>query len=106
MVENAFSVPGSRKPEHIFYDTNCLARQQAEGNPWFDGIGMCVDVWHFRNKHKSTHEYCQKHCNPIQYPELLNETGKWYFNTSVAEQVNAWLGGYLSKCFQQNMTSS
>ncbi|KAJ3497491.1 hypothetical protein NLJ89_g10345 [Agrocybe chaxingu] len=98
MVENAFSVPGARKPEHIFYDTNCLARQQAEGNPWFTGIGMCVDVWHFRNKHKVTHAYCQKHCNPIKYPELLDEFGKWFFNTSVAEQINAWLGGYLSIC--------
>ena len=62
------------------------------------GIGMCVDVWHFKNKHKVTHEYCQKHCNLIQYPELLDEKGKWYFNTSVAKQVNAWLGGYLSIC--------
>lgn len=98
MVQNAFSVPGARKPEHIFYDSNCDARQQAEKIPWFAGIGMCVDVWHFKNKHKVTHEYCQKHCNPIQYPELLDEKGKWYFNTSVAEQVNAWLGGYLSIC--------
>ena len=59
---------------------------------------MCVDVWHFRNKHKATHEYCQKYCNPVQFPELLNESGKGFFNTSVAEQVNAWLGGYLSIC--------
>ena len=97
MVENAFSVPGAQKPEHIFYDSNCLARQQAKSNPWFAGIGMCVDVWHFRNKHKATHEYCQKYCNPIQFPELLDESGKWFFNTSV-EQVNAWLGGYLLIC--------
>ncbi|KAF8804503.1 hypothetical protein BYT27DRAFT_7106918 [Phlegmacium glaucopus] len=98
MVENGFSVPGSRKPEHIFYDTNCLARQQAEKNPWFKGIGMCVDVWHFLNKHQVTHEYCQKNCNPSMYPELLDELGKWFFNTSVAEQVNAWLQGYHSIC--------
>jgi len=75
MVENAFSVPGARKPEHIFYDSNCLARQQAEPNLWFADIGMCVDVLHFRNKHKVTHEYCQKYCNPIQFPELLDEWG-------------------------------
>jgi len=98
MVQNAFSVPGAKKPEHIFYDTNCLARQQAEKNPWFSSIGMCVDVWHFLNKHKATHEYCQKHCNPAMYPELLDESGKWFFNTSVAEQINAWLQGYLSVC--------
>jgi hypothetical protein len=97
MLKNAFSVPGSRKPEHIFYDTNCLARQQADKDPWFDGIGMCVDVWHFKNKHAVTHEYCQTHCNPAMYPELM-ENGKWVFNTSVAEQINAWLGGYLAIC--------
>ncbi|EDR16176.1 uncharacterized protein LACBIDRAFT_301995 [Laccaria bicolor S238N-H82] len=97
MVQNAFSIPGAKKPEHIFYDTNCLARQQAEKSfPWFKGIGMCVDVWHFLNKHQTTHQYCQENCNPIQFPELLDEFGKWFFNTSVAEQINAWLQGYHS----------
>jgi hypothetical protein len=99
MCQNAFSVPGARKPEHIFYDTNCDARQQAQRSyPWFDGIGMCVDVWHFLNKHQVTHEYCQKHCNPAMYKELLDEFGRWFFNTSVAEQTNAWLQGYHSIC--------
>lgn len=42
MVQNAFSVPGAKKPKHIFYDTNCLALQQAEKSfPWFKGISMC-----------------------------------------------------------------
>ena len=76
MCQNAFSVPGARKPEHIFYDTNCDAQQQAEGSyPWFDGIGMCVDVWHFLNKHQVMHEYCQQNCNPAMYKELLDEGG-------------------------------
>jgi len=30
------------------------------------------------------------------YPELMDNDGKWFFNTSVAEQTNAWLGGYSS----------
>jgi hypothetical protein len=98
MLKNAFSVPGARKPEHIFYDTNCDARQQAEKDPWFKGIGMCVDAWHFRNKHAVTHQYCQLNCNPAKYPELMDEFGAWFFNTSVAEQTNAWLGGYHSIC--------
>ena len=98
MVRNAFSVPGAQKPEHIFYDTNCDARQQAEKDPWFKGVGMCVDAWHFRNKHAVTHQYCQLHCNPAQYPELMDASGKWFFNTSIAEQTNAWLGGYHSMC--------
>ena len=95
MCQNAFSIPGARKPEHIFYNTNCDARQQAQRSyPWFDGIGMYVDVWHFLNKHQVMHEYCQKHCNPAMYKELLDEFGRWFFNTSVAEQTNAWLQGY------------
>ncbi|KAF8168760.1 hypothetical protein BJ912DRAFT_1025727 [Pholiota molesta] len=98
MIKNAFSVPGARKPEHIFYDTNCDARQQAENDPWFADIGMCVDVWHFLNKHKITHEYCQKNCNPYMYKELRDESGQWTFNTSVAEQTNAWLQGFHSMC--------
>ena len=98
MLKNAFSVPGARKPEHVFYDTNCDARQQAENDPWFKDIGMCVDVWHFLNKHKVTHEYCQKNCNPYMYKELRDENGQWTFNTSVAEQTNAWLQGYHSMC--------
>ena len=59
---------------------------------------MCVDVWHFLNKHQVTHEYCQKHCNPAMYKELLDKFGRWFFNTSVAEQTNAWLQGYHSIC--------
>ena len=72
MVRNAFSVPGAQKPEHIFYDTNCDVRQQAEKDLWFKGVGMCVDAWHFHNKHAVTHQYCQLHCNPAQYPELMD----------------------------------
>ncbi|KJA21479.1 hypothetical protein HYPSUDRAFT_140419 [Hypholoma sublateritium FD-334 SS-4] len=98
MLGNAFAVPGARKPEHVFYDTNCDARQQAENDPWFKDIGMCIDVWHFLNKHKVTHEYCQKNCNPYMYKELRDENGQWTFNTSVAEQTNAWLQGYHSMC--------
>ncbi|KAF8226601.1 hypothetical protein L208DRAFT_1301045, partial [Tricholoma matsutake] len=102
MVKNAFSVPGAQKPEHLVYDSNCDAKQQAmaSGDPFFADMGMSVDVWHFLNKHKVTHEFCQVHCNPAMYPELMNEDGDWYFNTSVTEQTNAWLGGYHSMCHE------
>ncbi|KAJ6565215.1 hypothetical protein DFH09DRAFT_1315010 [Mycena vulgaris] len=97
-VKNAFSVPGAYKPDHFIYDTNCDAKQQVMKEPrdrWWDSVGMCVDVWHFLNKHKVSHEFRQKYCNPADYPELMNEDGKtWFFNTSIAEQVNVWLGGY------------
>ncbi|KAF8220828.1 hypothetical protein L208DRAFT_1331475 [Tricholoma matsutake] len=34
------------------------------------------------------------------YPELQDEKGDWYFNTSVVEQTNTWLGGYHSMCHE------
>lgn len=98
MVKNVFSVPGAQKPEHIVYDTNCDAQQQAEKDPWFKGVGMCVDTWNFHNKHAVTHTYCQLNCNPVLYPELMDTFSGWFFNTSIAEQTNAWLGGYHSMC--------
>jgi hypothetical protein len=33
------------------------------------------------------------------YPELMTEEGKWFFNTSIAEQTNVW-GGYHSICWE------
>jgi len=32
------------------------------------------------------------------YPELMDALTAWFFNTSIAEQTNAWLGGYHSMC--------
>jgi hypothetical protein len=99
-IKKVFSVPGAEKPQHLIYDTNCDAKQQvlARGDSYFDDIGMCVDVWHFLNKHKVSHTFCQAHCNPADYPELMTPEGKWFFNTSIAEQTNVWLGGYHAMC--------
>jgi hypothetical protein len=99
-VKRVFSVPNSQKPDHLVYDTNCDAKQQVLklNDPWFENIGMCVDVWHFLNKHKSMHQFCQEHCNPADYPELMGPNGEWWFNTSIAEQVNVWLGGFHAIC--------
>jgi hypothetical protein len=107
MVKNAFSVPGAQKPEHIMYDTNCDAQQQAEKDEWFRDIGMCVDAWHFRNKHAITHQYCQLHCNPAKYPKLMDATSSWFFNTSIAEQkMHGWQDIILCvvRCFPQSLT--
>jgi hypothetical protein len=41
-------------------------------------------------------EFCQLHCNPSQWDFLSDGKGKWIFNSSVAEQTNAWIGGYHS----------
>jgi hypothetical protein len=94
-------VPGAQKPKHFIYDTACDAKQQVEarGDEWWHGVGMCVDVWHLLNKHKMTHTYCQENCNPADYSELMNNNGDgWWFNTSIAEQVNVWLGSYHAIC--------
>jgi hypothetical protein len=54
-------------------------------------------------KHKETDIDCQLHCNPSNFPELrhFNEKTKkdeWYFNTSIAEQINVWVVGFHSMC--------
>ncbi|KAJ7348297.1 hypothetical protein DFH08DRAFT_698265 [Mycena albidolilacea] len=102
-VQKTFLVPRAIKPEHFVYDTNCDARQQVLAHPehwaWFLDVGMSVDVFHFLNKHQITHLFCQEHCNPAKFPELMGPDGKtWFFNTSIAEQTNVWLGGYHSMC--------
>jgi hypothetical protein len=102
-VEKTFSVPRAHKPEHLIYNTNCDAKQQVMAHPeqwsWFQDVGMTVDVFHFLNKHDVGHVFCQEHCNPAKYPELMGPDGTtWFFNTSVAEQTNVWFGGYHSIC--------
>ena len=100
-IKNAFSVPGAYKPKHLFYNTNCDAKQQVikSSDPFFANMGMCVDIWHFLDKHKAKDDFCQEHCNPANYPELKGPDGKWFFNLSVAEQTNVWLGGYHFRAF-------
>jgi hypothetical protein len=66
-TEKAMSVPRARKPEHIIYDSCCIAKQQAANNPWFDNIGMCVDPWHYTNKHKNTDTYFRPY-SPLSGP--------------------------------------
>ncbi|KAG2139346.1 hypothetical protein DEU56DRAFT_871163 [Suillus clintonianus] len=82
-------------PEFFVFDNNCKLRahQDAIGDDHFAATGMPVDVFHFNSKHKETDTYCQQHCNPAAFPELVSG-GKWQFNTSICEQTNVWLGGY------------
>ncbi|KAJ7104619.1 hypothetical protein C8R44DRAFT_640225, partial [Mycena epipterygia] len=101
-VQKVFSIPCVHKLEHLVYNTNCDAKQQVLAHPnhwwWYHDVGMSVDVFHFLNKHDINHEFCQKYCNPMSFLEMLGPDGKWFFNTSVAEQTNVWLGGYQSIC--------
>lgn len=60
--------------------------------------------FHFKFKHSETDTFCQEQCNPAAYPELTSEDGKgWYFNSSIAEQTNVWLGSYHSICREMLM---
>jgi hypothetical protein len=65
-------------------------------DPFFKDIGLSVDVFHFTSKHSEADVFCQENCNPIAFPELIREDGGWYFNSSIAEQTNVWLGGFHS----------
>ncbi|KIK33578.1 hypothetical protein CY34DRAFT_110600 [Suillus luteus UH-Slu-Lm8-n1] len=73
-------------PEYFVFDNNCKLRahQDAIGDDHFAATGMPVDVFHFNSKHKETDTYCQQHCNPAAFPELISG-GKWRFNTSICE---------------------
>lgn len=64
-------------------------------------MGIVVDAFHFSG-HKTTHKDCQDNCNPNQFPVLKDGEGKWLFNSSAAEQVNAWFGKFQSKVKEMN----
>ena len=96
-----------RKPDLFVYDNNCgmkrylesVANKESELSVWFRSIGLPVDPFHFKSKHKETDEYCRDYCDPDKFSELTvnTDTGKrYYFNTAVAEQTNSWLGRYHS----------
>ena len=86
-------------PSFIFFDNNCqLARVVRGKDPFFDRIGLSVDVFHFDCKHSTADSYCQQYCNPRAFPELRRDDGSWYFNSSAAEQTNSWIRGYQNIC--------
>ncbi|TFK80894.1 hypothetical protein K466DRAFT_503083 [Polyporus arcularius HHB13444] len=96
MVKQTFSIPRTVKPDLFIYDSNCNALREvsANNNTWFDNVGMPVDVFHHKSKHKISDTFCQEHCNPANYAEMKTPDGKWYFNSSAAEQCLRWFGGY------------
>lgn len=63
-------------------------------NTYFKYLALPVNVFHFKCKHKKSDEHCNEHCNPANWPELYTSQGTWWFNSSAAKQVNAWIGGY------------
>ncbi|KAJ7116818.1 hypothetical protein C8R43DRAFT_902319 [Mycena crocata] len=87
--------PGS-KPTYVFYDNNCslLKHLRSSGDHYFNDVGLPVDVFHFKCKHSEGDVFCQTHCNPARFGELIGADGKWIFNSSAAEQANVWFGKY------------
>ncbi|KAJ7498852.1 hypothetical protein FB451DRAFT_1347307 [Mycena latifolia] len=96
--------PGAM-PSYIFYDNNCQFRKHltAQGDTYFDRVGLPVDVWHFKCKHKEGDLFCQVHCNPARFQELIGEDNKWVFNSSAAEQTNAWFGKFQNVVQEMNV---
>ncbi|KAF8583376.1 hypothetical protein K439DRAFT_1348921, partial [Ramaria rubella] len=79
-----------------FHDNNCkiLPMLKNHPDPHFSHTIFPVDVFHFKSKHKESDQFCAKHCNLMNWPKLLTEGGCWRFNSSGAEQANAYFGGY------------
>ena len=97
MIKRTFRA--RRMPDFIFYDNNCTLARHVKEDPAFEGIGLPVDVFHFKCKHSQSDTFCQQNCNPALFPDLLREDDQgWYFNSSIAEQTNVWLGGYHAIC--------
>ncbi|KAL1937192.1 hypothetical protein VTO73DRAFT_14465 [Trametes versicolor] len=84
-------------PRVLIYDNNCqlYKHSKARGDTLHEEIGLPVDVFHWKSKHKKTDEACAVHCNPFSYPELrIDDDGNWFFNSSICEQTNVWGGGF------------
>lgn len=94
-MKHVYSLPRARKIDHLIYDSACIAKNHVKNQPWWSDVALTVDTFHFRTKHKETDSFCQKNCNPADYPELM-DGDSWYFNSSAAEQTNSWFGCYNS----------
>src|ERR1700761_4970512 len=80
----------------MWHDNNCriVAMLNKDKDSYFSKCALPVDVFHFKCKHKESDVDCGRYCNPYIYSDLRMETGQWRFNSSAAEQTNAWFGGY------------
>ncbi|KAJ7037282.1 hypothetical protein C8F04DRAFT_1257200 [Mycena alexandri] len=89
-------------PGVLWHNNNCSIVKMLRNDTdeylrtYFADVALPVDVFHFKSKHKEADIDCGAHCNPYIWPELRTEDGKWRFNSSAAEQTNAWFGGFQS----------
>lgn len=88
-------------PGVIWHDNNCQIAGMLRNEPdpilrdYFEDCALPVDVFHFKSKHKEADINCGRYCNPALWPQLTGDDGKsWRFNSSAAEQTNAWFGGF------------
>ena len=106
-----FSLAQACKPQHMIYDSNCNALREVQscGIEFFEGMGMCMDAFHHKTKHRVSDTFCQENCNMKSYPELLDEEGGYYFNSSIAEQTLSGLAAFtisVGRCYQLSMIFS
>ncbi|KAF8904355.1 hypothetical protein CPB85DRAFT_1416528 [Mucidula mucida] len=82
----------------MFYDNNCHVKKviMSLNDHHFDGVALPVDVFHMKTKHKDSDDLvCSQECNPANFPDLYHDK-KWRFNSSAAEVMNGWFGGFRS----------
>ncbi|PIL31096.1 hypothetical protein GSI_05792 [Ganoderma sinense ZZ0214-1] len=85
------------RPSFLFFDNNCklLAHLVNVEDKHLLHMGFPVDVFHAVRKHGQSDGYCQDHCNPAGFPELIGEQpGEWVFNSSACKQVNVWFAKF------------
>ena len=71
-------------PEYVVFDNNCSLLKHVKNHPAFNNVSLPVDVFHFKSKHSIEDTWCQEHCNPAAFPDLIGDNGKsWFFNTSM-----------------------
>lgn len=100
-------------PFVLWHDNNCrivaMLRGESKRDPtdpephYFDQCALPVDVFHFKCKHKESDVDCGKYCNPYIWQELRTPDGEWRFNSSAAEQTNAWFGGFQAIVREMNV---
>lgn len=96
MIKKKHLVPSSML-RYVWYDNNCgLFKYCAAraGEHLHLDVGLPVDVFHWKCKHKKTNIKRSFHCNQHLFQELLKDDNTWFFNSSRAEQTNVWFGGY------------
>ncbi|KIJ36555.1 hypothetical protein M422DRAFT_61158 [Sphaerobolus stellatus SS14] len=83
-------------PNVMWYDNNCgmQAMLRADNDEYFNDCALPVDVFHFKSKLKEQDVFCSMFCNPYILKDLVDEKEQGDFNSSAAEQTNAWLGGF------------